>query len=203
MKRVKVYKLNSVKSQEHSGKIYDPFPWDEFIDRYKNGVWFGGYVEGIGYIPRNISVVGSTIMILPASSDSFEDYPYWNFTSIEETFQNICYDGGIIYLTDITVKATIVYYKMKINVGITKRNNDDTCNTSVFLNVNNCPQISPRYLVDQSNSNDNKIFSSEITFDLPTGFIPSPSISLDIQCSYVHNNNSGVDTQHFTIYPQW
>ena len=209
MKRIKIYKLNSSNSSnstEHSGNINDPFTWNEFITMYHSDEWEGGYVEGRGYIPKYINVVGSSIMIIDGISEGESSYySYSSHSEVNETLHHthLNSDGTETELTDITVKATIDLYRMTIKVDITKKYDHGVCSTLVS------PIISSDCRLHECQNLDNQLVAknskccSEITIDLPYDSISLPSISLDIYCNYTHDSYSGNDTQHCTILPQY
>lgn len=200
MKQIKIYKLKSVNESEHSGTIYDPYTWTEFIQLLDKGDWIGGYVEGRGYIPQYVSVVGSSIMVIDGISGYSSYYPYWFFLPVNETLHHTHSngDGSETTLTDINIKASINLYVMTIKVNITQKGNCYVSNPSVYLDVENCPHESSRNLMNQTNGDS--IFSSEVTINLPVDSLPS--ISLEFYCDYDLNGNPGSDSKSLTIYPQ-
>lgn len=181
------------------GNVKNPYTWEEFLELLSIGMWEGGYVEGRGYIPRNVNVVGSSIMVVPASSDSFYDYPYWYFLPINENLHHICFDGGDeIELTDVNVQATINVYLLTVNVSVTKKGNYDINNLTVSLYINNNVQDDFPREIHPSTYNK---YTDEFTFNLPEN-LHSPSISLQIGCNYNHDGIPEDDIKYVTIFPQ-
>lgn len=201
MKQIKIYKLRSVNESDPPGSINNPYTWAKFMEKlYVTFDWIGGYVEGRGYIPQNVSVAGSSIMIIDGSCGDSSYYPYWFFSTVNETLHHTYTnpDGSQVVLTDISVKASIDVYRMTIKVNITKKDNCYINNYYVYLNVEDCPHESSKKLENQSI--DNNKFSNELSLNLPTDSMPH--ISLDFDCYYELNGNPGSDKKSVKIYPQ-
>lgn len=203
MKQIKKYKLNSVYPTEHTGHCYDPFTWEEFITMYNLHIWQGGYVEERGYIPCNVHVVGSSIMVIDGLSDCSNNfyYPYSFFIPIDTTLHHTYYnlDGLEIELTDIRVKANIDVYRLTVEVDINNKGDYDLCLLNVYLLNNSQPIEIPE---DINSSTGDNMFSGKITYDLPHDPLSSPNFSLKIDCNYYHDNQTDFVTCDFLLYSE-
>ena len=183
----------------------NPYTQEEFFKYFtppNSESWPGGWVEGMGYIPPNVNVVGSSIMVVP-SSDPSHYYQYAFFFPIDKTLHHTYLNPGNpeIVLTDISVKANINVYKLTVKVSITKKSNYDIRDPHVKLCFNNLVQ---KELQNQfAQLTDDKIFSAETTEDLPYYLYPSPTISLIIDCNYYHDNEYEPVTYNYVIYSQY
>ena len=204
MKQIKIYKLTSVDPPEHTGSIYDPHPWAEFMQMYDSGEWLGGYVEGRGYIPQYINVVGNSIMVIDGINGDSSYYPYWFFNSIDTTLHHTYTnpDGSQVVLTDISVKASIDVYRLTIKVDIIKKTSYDVFDIEINPSLNNCSILNPQNLTDQLTGLDSKC-SFEIIIDLHSNSITLPSVSLGIKCYYTYDGYSGNDEKNITILSQY
>ena len=200
MKQIKIYKLTSVDPPEHTGSIYDPHPWAEFMQMYDTGEWLGGYVEGRGYIPQYINVNGSSIMVIGGGSGYSSNYyyPYCFFLPINTTIHHTFY--GIV-LTDIAITANIDVYRLTVKVSITKKGDYDIWAPSVNLVIGNFDFDEIQN--DFSQLADNIIFCGEKVYDLPHDSLSSSSISLNIDCNYNHENETDPLPQQFIIYSEY
>ncbi|MBQ4277548.1 MAG: hypothetical protein II750_05540 [Bacteroidaceae bacterium] len=189
MKQIKIYKLRSVNESDPPGSINNPYTWAKFMEKlYVTFDWIGGYVEGRGYIPQNVSVAGSSIMIIDGSSGDSSYYPYWFFNSIDTTLHHTYTNpyGSQVVLTDISVKASIDVYRLTIKVDITKKTSYDVFNIEINPSLKYCSILNPQNLTNQLTGLDSKC-SFEIIIDLHSNSISLPSVSLGIMCYYTYD----------------
>jgi hypothetical protein len=153
------------------GTQTNPFTQVEMATLQEEGIWNGGYVERMGYVPSNANYGGM-------SDSGYYIYIYSTFVPIDYVYHH---EFDKTELTDIHVTANIKVYKMTINVIITNKDINNVSNIRFYREISNGSVIDEDSWIDS----DGK-YHYQLILELPK-IIP-PTIKLTINCNYLHDN---------------
>lgn len=171
------------------GTQTNPFTQVEMATLQEEGIWNGGYVERMGYVPSNANYGGM-------SDSGYYIYIYSTFVPIDtilhHTFENPD-DFEKINVTDIDLKADIKGYIITIKVCVTIKDNNAS-------GIDFIPDVSfgitdPECETESIDS-DGK-YHYQLKLELPK--ILPPTIKLAITCDYLYDNHLYDLTKEITI----
>ncbi|OYP63106.1 hypothetical protein [Prevotella sp. P3-122] len=114
MKTIRMYSASSQGNNGSAakGSSSNPYTQEEFNSMLDAGTWNGGYVEGMGYVSKEVEVNGSSSRSSDSDSDSWSDP--WG--SISDPWGNSGDDSSSLPSEGRGVETTMVEVKVEVTV---------------------------------------------------------------------------------------